>query len=122
MNIEVNYQIADLKRSRGKDDRNGYGNYNDLSYTDDNMNLIFSDIMGNAKVSKKQTDYDFMKKVFPKTAEIKKEVARIDKFYEDNFAYNLSDKNYILKLRFYLHVGTRTVNGDYSAGEISIMA
>ncbi len=53
MNIEVNYQIADLKRSRGKDDRNGYGNYNDLSYTDDNMNLIFSDIMGNAKVSKK---------------------------------------------------------------------
>ncbi len=74
------------------------------------------------KSLKKQTDYDFMKKVFPKTAEIKKEVARIDKFYEDNFAYNLSDKNYILKLRFYLHVGTRTVNGDYSAGEISIMA
>lgn len=117
MKINVNYQIADLTRTAANDYKPGsYTKYNDLSYTNENLKKVFSEL----KEGKNKEKFTYMESGTPDETEIRNIVQDIIDYYNQYFAYSESEKEYDVNIRFYFKVDSNTCNGDLVGDTIRV--
>jgi len=117
LNCKIEYRIADLKNSLGKDERD-YLDYTDHEYTDNNLKIILNEI--SKKVGNNQVKFEYLRDSMPSLNEMQAIVDDILKFYEKNFLLYNSTRKHRIYLRFFLHVKFLNEDGDACDNSIRI--
>ena len=109
MNYNIEYKLASLKSSIGKEDRCQY--YPDLEYTDNNLRQIFQEYSQSIN-EKSKAKFTYLCDSMPNLAEMESIVNDILEFYDKNFRVYTSNQTHTITLRFFLHVTSKVEDGD----------
>ena len=110
MNYNIEYKIANINNSLGKDCYSYYPD-NDHEFTDENLEKIFEEY--SKRVNRQsQAKFEYLRDSMPCLDEMKRIVEDILEFYEKNFNVYTSEQEYTITLRFFVHVKFLNENGD----------
>lgn len=115
MNYNIEYKLADLRSSLGKENYLRY--YPDLEYTDNNLTQIFQEYSQSIKEENK-AKFVYLSDSMPRLDEMKSIVNDILDFYDKNFRVYTSEQEHTINLRFFIH--TKFMGEDGDANETSI--
>ena len=109
MNYNIEYKIADIRSSLGKE--NNYQYYPDHEFTDENLEKIFEEYSKSVN-KQSQGKFEYLRASMPCLDEMKSIVEDILEFYEKNFKVYTSEQEHTITLRFFVHIKFMNENGD----------
>lgn len=109
LNYNIEYKIADLNSSLGKE--NNYQYFPDFEYTDNNLEQLFEEYSKNIN-EKNRAKFEYLRESMPSLDEMKCIVNDILEFYDKNFRIYTSDQEHTITLRFFVHVKFIGEDGD----------
>ena len=109
MNYNIEYKIADLRSSLGKENNCQY--FPDFEFTDNNLEQLFEEY---SKIinEKNRAKFEYLKESMPSLDEMKCIVNDILEFYDKYFRVYTSDQEHTITLRFFVHVKFIGEEGD----------
>ena len=109
MNYNIEYKIADLRSSLGKENNCQY--FPDLEFTDNNLEQLFEEYSKTIN-EKNRAKFEYLRESMPSLDEMKCIVNDILEFYDKYFRVYTSDQEHTITLRFFVHVKFIGEDGD----------